>query len=205
MRSIGPETLTAATIDPSLDFTGALTDATPASRSSTLATHPGAGTTGQCLAGGAGVEREQHALWHDPAQRVRRLQRQDTAPLGALTHEQLHALAACVAELLERRPRQGRQWVALCRRPPQRRQLGAEVEAPVAVTSQQTVPFERDREAVGRRPRQIGGLLQIGQRPRLGGDCAQDRNRLVEHPNAGYSVHTARILSQKVGMSKCLR
>ena len=39
-RSIGPLTLTAATNRPAPSTTGALTDATPASRSATLSTHP---------------------------------------------------------------------------------------------------------------------------------------------------------------------
>ena len=121
----------------------------------------------------------------------------------AFADEQLHALAglrhASRSSTGSASAASGKRSV---RRPTERRQLGAEIEAAVAVTPQQPVLLERDRQAVGRGTRQIGGLLQFGQGPRLGGDGAQHGNRLVEHADTRYDVHTARSLSQKVGMSK---
>ena len=71
-RSTGPLTLTAATTVASPARTGALTDATPASRSSTLATQPARTELArQHAARRSEVERQPRAVGHDPAQGVR--------------------------------------------------------------------------------------------------------------------------------------
>ena len=58
------------------------------------------------VAGGATVEGQEGALGDDPAQPVRRLERQDAPPLlpsvAGLDHVELHGLAGLVAQLLER-------------------------------------------------------------------------------------------------------
>ena len=91
--------LTAATTVASPARTGALTDATPASRSSTLSTHPrGPSSPDSTRPAEPSVERQPRALGHDPAQGVRRRERQHASPLRAFADEELHALAGLVAE-----------------------------------------------------------------------------------------------------------
>ena len=205
MRSIGPEMLTAATIDGRRPSTGALTDATPdlalldaldpsvrgrRRRSAPCPADPA--SSGNSTPSG-----------HDPAQRVRRLQRQHAAPLV-----RLRARTAARSRPVSSRKRSstGSASAASGKRSapsrPSAASSGPRSNRPVVVTPQQPVLLERDRQAVRRRARQVGGLLQIGQRPRLGSDGTQHGNRLVEHADAGYDVHTARTLSQKVGMSQ---
>ncbi len=70
----------------------------------------------------------------------------------------------CVTQPLQDRQRQRRQRKALRRRPTERRQLGAEIEAALLVAPQQAVLLERHGQAVGGGTRQSRGLLQIRQR-----------------------------------------
>jgi hypothetical protein len=60
------------------------------------------------------------------------------------------------------------------------------------------VALERDREAVHRRPGEVGGVDEVGQRERPGLERVEHDGRLVEHAHAAYTVHVARLLSQDV-------
>ena len=194
--------LTAARIPVSARATGALTDATPGSRSSTLSIQPTlAELARQHPPGRAEVERQQRTLGHDPAQAVRRRQRHDTAAPVALADVQLHALAGVRrAARSSAGGRARRAGSAPPRRAPSADQAEAEAEPPGAVASQQAVRLERDRQAVGGRPRQAG--RSPAARPASAGpllDRADDVNRLVEHPDARYAVHNVGTVSQHLG------
>ena len=124
-RSIGPLTLIAATTAPGPSNTGALTLATPASRSPTLAAQPRRRTVGelarrhvearrvvrprqQHLAAGAAVEREHRAERHRVAQAARPLVHRDAHPVIAFADVELRALARRLAEARQHRARRRR-------------------------------------------------------------------------------------------------
>ena len=184
--------------------TGALTDATPASRSSTLSTQPaGPSSPRQDAAGRADVERQQGALGHDPAQPVGRLQRHDAAPPVALAHEQLHALAGLVAQRGEPGPGEvgEREPVGGGVAEPDERQ--PEAEPPVGVAAHQAVLLEGDGQAVGRRPRQPGRRLQLGEaaRARRARAARSTATALSSTPTFDTLSIWSRTLSQNVRCS----
>ncbi len=145
MRSIGPLTLTAAITAPSAARTGALTDATPASRSATLSAHPRfkrLRVPAQDLSRRTRVERQRGAERHDRAQTVRRLERLDTDPAVALSHVQLHALPCLVAQRLEGGPGHLRQAQSVRGCPSERDEPETEREATVGVATHEAMGFE---------------------------------------------------------------
>ena len=199
-RSIGPLTAIAATTTPDASTIGALTEATPGSRSPTLSTQPAAGRLAeQHPAGRPEVERQQRPLRDDPTQTVRRLERDHTAAGVAFTDEQLHALAGRLAQRPEHRRRRCDQREAPGCRPAERDEVRAEFEAAVVVAPQQPVRLQRGGQPVGGRPRQAGRRLQFAERSRAGLDRAENRHRLVENADSRYDVHIARTSIPKFG------
>jgi hypothetical protein len=74
-----------------------------------------------------------------------------------------------------------------------------EAEAAVPVAPHEAVTLERARQAVGRRARQPGRGLQLGEAARARAlEGAQDADGLVEHPDVRYAVHLSGTLSQIV-------
>ena len=197
VRSIGPLTLTAAITEPSCPRTGALTDATPASRSATLSAHPrfsDSGSPRRMRPGGAHVEGQRGAERHDRAQTVGRLERLDAHPAIAVAHVQLHALPCRVAQRFERGPGDLGQPQPVRSRAPERDEPEPEREATVQVAAHQAVRFERGREAIRGRTRQAGHGHELGQRSGLALERAEHRHRLVEHSDAAYAAaHNARL------------
>ena len=174
----------------------ALTDATPFSRSSTLATHgrPVRAVDARSTSsvgvedapGRADADRQQRPLGHDPAQTVGGLQRDHAAPRRALAHVQLHALARLVAERLQRRAGVLGEREPVGRGPPQPHEAEPEREPTRGIAPQQSVRHECGGEAVGGRPGEAGRRLQLGQTERaVGLDGAQHDDRLVEHADVG--------------------
>ena len=119
-RSIGPDTLTAATTARRVAGTAALTDATPAlALLDALDPARSWSPRSRSPTGGAPVERQRGTHRHDRAQPVGRLERRDADPLVAVAHVELHALAGRVPQRARaraapprpgaaRRPRPGR-------------------------------------------------------------------------------------------------
>ena len=159
----------------------------------------GAGPTRQHAAGRARLEREQHALGDDPAQACgdwsdttqRRCapSRTKSCTLSPVSSRRRSSTGR--GQRGEREPVRGN--------PPQRRELGAEVESALLVAPQQPVLLQRHGEPVRGRPRQPGRRLQPVQCARPVRHRAQHVDRFVEHADARYDVHTARSVSQKVG------
>ena len=152
--SIGPDTLTAAITLPAASRTGALTDATPGSRSSTLSTQPRprrpsprstlpAEPRSSGSDGADGDDRAQARA----ATRARR-----RTPAVAVAHVELHALARLVAQPLERGAGDLGQRRAVGRGPAQGDEAQAEGEPAVAVAAHEAVGLEGDGQAVGRGP-----------------------------------------------------
>ena len=177
----------------------ALTDATPFSRSSTLATHGRPGPAAHLVdisvdivvavedaSGRADADRQQRPLGHDPAQTVGGLQRDHAAPRRALAHVQLHALARLVAERLQRRAGVLGEREPVGGGPPQPHEAEPEREPARGIAPQQSVRHECGGEAVGGGPGKAGRRLQLGQTERaVGLDGAQHDDRLVEHADVG--------------------
>ena len=128
-----------------------------------------------------------------------RFERDHAAPGVALADEQLHALAGRLAQLLEHRHRRFDQREPTGRRPTERDEVRAELEAALVVAPQQAVRLERRRQPVGGRPRQAGRRLQFAERSWAVLDRAENDHRLVEHADTRYDVHIARTVSQQLG------
>ena len=151
VRSIGPDTPIAATTAPLRSRTGALTEATPGSRSSTLSTHPGPSgvsprSTRPADPAVSGSAAPTATMVRSPCGEVERL---DADAVVAVADVELRALLGLVAQLRQRRTCELRERCAVERSPPERRQSEPEREAAVAVAADQLVHLERDCEAVG--------------------------------------------------------
>ena len=197
MRSIGPLTLTAAITAPSAARTGALTDATPASRSATLSAHPrfkASGSPRKIFPAEPASRGSARAEGHDRAQTVRRLECLDTHSAVALSHVQLHALPCLVAQRLEGGPGHLRQPQSVGSCPSERDESETEGEATVAVATHEAVGFERDGQSIGRRAGQADVGHELRQRPRFALESGEHRHRLVEHSHSAYTaVHKPRL------------
>ena len=197
VRSIGPLTLTAAITDPSCPRTGALTEATPASRSATLSAHPrfsDSGSPRRMRPGGAHVEGQRGAERHDRAQTVGRLERLDAHAAIAVAHVQLRALARRVAQCSSAGLATSGSPKPMRSRAPERDEAEPEREATVRVPAHQAVRFERGREPVRGRTRQAGHQHELGERAGLALERAEHGHRLVEHADAAYAAaHNARL------------
>ena len=191
--------LTAATTVPARSRTGALTDATPASRSSTLSIQPSADSASrrQHLAGRPDVERQQRcprarssAARGATAARRRTVGRRPRARTAARSRRCARAAGACTgaassanAELLGRGT-------------PERDELEAEAEPALCVAANQVVLLERDREPMRGRPRQLAVALQLGEVERAIGAApagsappCRARRRRLHCPYSGMLSH----------------
>ena len=157
--------LTAATRSPCADRTGALTDATPASRSSTLATHP------------CGPSSPDSTRPADPSSSGSRAPRARSTARRAATGATARTVAAspsrtnsCTLSPVSSRSRvsagsrQLDEREAFVGDPPERRQFRPEVEPSVVVAPQQPVRLERHGETVGGRPWETGRRLETAER-----------------------------------------
>ena len=179
-RWSGPLTETAATTRPCPSWTGADTLATPSSRSSTLATH-GPVVAVEHAAGAADRERQPRADRDDRAELAGRLDRLHAHPGVAVAHEELHGLAGLLVEPRQGGPGRRPHGHRLGRLVPEADEPQPEAEATVVVAAHEAVRLEGDREPVGRRAAQPGGVHQLGQRAGRGLERGQHRHRLVEH------------------------
>ena len=92
-----------------------------------------------------------------------RLQRHDAAPAVALADEQLHALTRLVAERGEGGSGEIGEREGVGGGLAEGDEPEAEAEPPVGVAAHEAVLLERRRQAMGGRPRQTGGGLQLGE------------------------------------------
>ena len=164
-RSIGPLTDSAATTEPS-DGDDRRTDRRDARLAFADALDPSvaADLAGQHPASRSDIEGEQRTLRNDPAQTVGRLERQHTATLLTLAHEELHALSRVVAELLEHRTCHVHERESFGGGPAERDETLAEVEPTVGISSQHAVRLERRRQTMSGCSGKLRLGLQLGER-----------------------------------------
>ena len=187
---MGPDTLTAATIAPVASTTGALTEATPASRSSTLSTQPRRPVGAAARAprrpspGRAAGRRPTGTIVRSPCGDS---SDGDADPPVALAHVQLHALARVVAQPHEHRPGRVRPAASAVGGLPQADQAQPEGEPTVGVPAHQPVRLERDGQPVGRGPGEPGARRSARPATAARGSTApSDGHGLVQHADTAY-------------------
>ena len=201
----GPDTQRAPSSAPSRS-TGALTLATPGSRSAMLDAHPrrrtaassAAGTAGKRSASGdhasrifppePGVERQQRADRDAIAQARARVPGGNAQPPVTGAQVQLRALAGLLVQPVEHG---GGQRAEVDPGPGPQGELGEprpEPERAVAVPPDQAVALERDQQPVGRRPGQPAGLGQRPQRPRPVAEQLEQGHGPVQHAHPADPV-----------------
>ena len=199
VRSIGPDTLTAATTRPSvahrrghrghagLALAHALDPPAAADRGRRRRrARRATGRPSPCRA--AGRRRR-----HDRAQPVRATRATAThTRCVAVAHVELHALAGVVPQPLERRPGGPASGRASAAARPSRPAAARGRSGPSSSRRTQAVGLERHGQPVGGRPGEAGGLDQLGQRPGAGLHRVEHGDRLVEHADAAYTRSTRR-------------
>lgn len=219
IRSIGPDTDTAAITVPRPSRTGAETLATPGSRSAALWAHPrrrtsasvrsvnlAVGSTACWVAASAYASsalgararghRQLRTDGHGVAQPGRWFERNHAHPRQSLPAVQLDALAGDLAEPRQHRGPRGQQRIVDVRG-----QFGEgrpEPPAPIAVAGQQAVGLQARGQPVGGGPGEAGPLHQFGQPTRRLRDRVQYAHRFVEHADAAIISHREILASRNV-------
>ena len=112
---------------------------------------------------------------------MRRLQRGDTHAPVSFGYEQLHAFLGGITQFAKRFVRSAGERERLGRRPTQCDQTGAQREATLVITTNQTMFLECGGQSMGSGPGQPGGIDKFGERTRLDLKNVEDQNRLVQH------------------------
>ena len=225
IRSIGPDTDTAAITAPRPSRTGAETLATPGSRSAALCAQPrlrtsasvrsvnfAVGNTACCAAASAyasstlapepAVIGSLRADRHRIAKPGRWFQGRYADARRAFATVELDALAGDLPQPRQHDCARGQQRIVDL--PCQFGQRGAEPPSAVFVTDQQPVDFQARGQPVCGGPWQAGALAKVGEPTRRVRHRMQHAHRFVQHADAAILSHREILASQNVRKSRWL-